>query len=142
MENGNVVSMEILQILTNKQREAYLLHKEGLSYSEIGRRLGKTANAVRQHCVAAERRIKEYEAYQRTETRNNEVVSFPLTRGELKILHEGLQKLEEDALKHTHFGSKGSDWRDKLSYSDLMVQKLRERIEEELYGSTSSSFIN
>ena len=70
---------EVFAILTAKQKEVYLLRMEGMTFAEIGRKLGKSVNAVRENYRGVERRTREYTAYQRAETRNNEVVDFPMT---------------------------------------------------------------
>lgn len=84
--------------------------------------------------------MREYEHYQSVQERNNEIVDFPITRGELRVIHEGLQRLEEDLLKNAHFGAQ-TDWRDKLPYTALILRDLRARTEKELYGFSFSTII-
>lgn len=83
---------EVFAILTAKQKEVYLLRMEGMTFAEIGRKLGKSVNAVRENYRGVERRTREYTAYQRAETRNNEVVDFPMTRGELDSVYMRLSQ--------------------------------------------------
>ena len=132
---------EVFAILTAKQKEVYLLRMEGMTFAEIGRKLGKSVNAVRENYRGVERRTREYTAYQRAETRNNEVVDFPMTCGELKVVCDGLRKLQEDATRNIHPAAQ-KDWRDRLPYSALVVKQLLERAEKEIYGFSFPTVID
>lgn len=132
---------EVFAILTAKQKEVYLLRMEGMTFAEIGRKLGKSVNAVRENYRGVERRTRGYTAYQRAEMRNNEVVDFPMTRGELKVVCDGLRKLQEDATRNIH-PSAQKDWRDRLPYSALVVKQLLERAEKEIYGFSFPTVID
>lgn len=140
MDTENIPTPEALSILTDKQRQAYLLRKEGLTFTAIAERMGNTITAARQSCHGAERRLKEYECYQSAQERNLEVVDFPITRGELRVIHEGLQRLEKDLRKNARPAAQ-TDWRDDLPYSALILRDLRARIEKELYGFTLPTWI-
>lgn len=133
MNIENTPTPEALSILTEKQRQAYLLRKEGLTYTAIAKRMGNTATAARQSCHGAERRLEEYEQYQSAQERNNEIVNFPITRGELRVIHEGLQWLEKDLRKNVRFAAQ-TDWHDRLPYTALILCDLLARVEKELYG--------
>ena len=132
---------EVFEILTEKQKEVYLLRMEGMPFTEISRKLGKSVSAVRENYRGVERRTREYAAYQRAEARNNEVVDFPMTRGELKAVCDGLRKLQEDATRNIRPSSQ-KDWRDRLPYSALVVKQLLERTEKEIYGFSFPTIID
>lgn len=85
--------------LTDKQRTAYALREEGLTFQAIADKMGITASAARNHVRNAERRFREHTAYHRIEQRNLEPLPFDLTRGEGKIILSALQLLERDMMK-------------------------------------------
>ena len=49
-----------LETLTNRQRQAILLWKEGYNQGEIGKLLGITQSAVSEHFAHAVQKLKEY----------------------------------------------------------------------------------
>ena len=49
-----------LETLTNRQRQAILLWKEGYNQEEIGKLLGITRSTVSQHLIYAMRKLKDY----------------------------------------------------------------------------------
>ena len=53
MNIENTPTPEALSTLTEKQRQAYLLRKEGLTYTAIAKRMGNTVTAARQSCHGA-----------------------------------------------------------------------------------------
>lgn len=48
-----------LKILTAKQRQAYLLRQQGLSFRAIGENMGIVGSTARMHFNVAERRLRE-----------------------------------------------------------------------------------
>lgn len=80
-------------ILSEKQKEVYLLREKNMSFAQIAREIGISPSAVRGRCIAAARRIKGYEVYHKIQEQNTVQVEFPITRGELRLIREGLELL-------------------------------------------------
>lgn len=122
-----------LSCLTEKQRTAYELREQGLTFKAIGEEMGITQTAARNHVHNAERRFREYTAYHRIEQRNLEPLPFDLTRGEGKIILSALQLLERDMMKSAVFNVK-SDWRGRLPYEAMIASDLYRKLNVALYG--------
>lgn len=127
--------------LTAKQRKAYELRQRGLTFQKIGEQMGITGNAARENYRGAERRLRDFSRYQSIQERNNESVDFPLTRGELKIIIEGLRKEESAMISHLHMNSQ-ADWRNNLPYTARILRDLLARAEIEIYGVASPSVLD
>lgn len=134
-------SPEALSALTDKQRRAYELRQGGLTYKKVGEQMGITANAARQNFKGAERRLREYARYRHVQERNNEPVDFPLTRGELKMIIEGLRKERRAMTKHLQMSSR-ADWRNNLPYTARILTDLLARAEIEIYGAASQNVLD
>jgi len=119
--------------LTDKQRTAYALREEGLTFQAIADKMGITASAARNHVRNAERRFREHTAYHRIEQRNLEPLPLDLTRGEGKIILSALQLLERDMMKSAVFNVK-SDWRGRLPYEAMIASDLYRKLNVALYG--------
>lgn len=122
-----------LSCLTEKQRTAYELREQGLTFKAIGEEMGITQTAARNHVHNAERRFREYTAYHRIEQRNLEPLPIDLTRGEVKIILSALQLLERDMMKNAVYNVK-SDWRGRLPYEALVASGLYRKVNVALYG--------
>ena len=141
MENQAQVDKTNLSVLTVKQRQAYELRQSGLTFREIGERMGITADAARQNFKGAERRLMDYAKYQRVQEQNYKPVDFPLTRGELKIIIEGLRKEASSMISRRQLGSQ-ADWRNNLPYSARVLRDLLARAEIEIYGVAYPSILD
>lgn len=122
-----------LSCLTEKQRTAYELREQGLTFKAIGEEMGITQTAARNHVHNADRRFREYTAYHRIEQRNLEPLPIDLTRGEVKIILSALQLLERDMMKNAVYNVK-SDWRGRLPYEALVASGLYRKVNVALYG--------
>ena len=109
-----------LSCLTEKQREAYLLREKGLTYQAIGDTMGISCNAARNHVMHAERRFREYTLYHKIEERNLEKADIELTRGEVKVILEALNRLEREIMSDVKFNV-NTDWRGRLPYEARIV---------------------
>ena len=127
-----------LSCLTEKQREAYLLREEGLTYQAIGDKMGLTANAARNHVFHAERRFREYTLYHKIEEKNQELASIDLTRGEVKVIMEALVSLERDIMKSVKFNVQ-TDWRGRLPYEARIVVDIYRKASIAIYGEDHGS---
>lgn len=119
--------------LTEKQRIAYALREEGLTFQAIADKMGISVSAARNHVRHAERRFREYTVYHRIEQRNLEPLPIDLTRGEVKIILSALQLLERDMMKNAVFNVK-SDWRGRLPYEAVIASGLYRKVNVALYG--------
>jgi hypothetical protein len=122
-----------LSILTKRQRAAYLLRQQKMTYKKIGEEMGITANAASELVRHAERRFREYDRYNDAKLRNNVLVDFPMTRGELIFVLSALHLLEADLQKGILDRPK-SDWAGRLPYAYNLVKSLDERLQITLYG--------
>ena len=122
-----------LSILTARQREVWLLYKQGKKKSKIAEELGISCGAVSGHIYSAERRLREYDHYYAVEERNEESVDLPLTRGEVKIIIEALSLYERE-LEHDTVHRAGSDWIGKLPFETKLVADLYDRAQTAIYG--------
>lgn len=122
-----------LSILTKQQRTAYTLRMQGLTFQKIADTMGISANGARQHVRNAERRFREYDRFHAVQTKNATPVTFPLTRGDLKLMLEGLyyvkHKLEHLTPMRVH-----SDWLGRLPYEHQLVEDLVRRVETAIFG--------
>ena len=119
--------------LTNRQREAYKLRAQGLTYQAIGEQLGITMNAARQLCIHAERRFCEYTRYQKIAERNLESVTMDFTRGELKIIMEALTHMERAMSSHAIF-KVNSMWEERLPYEARIIVDVYRKAAKVIYG--------
>ena len=127
-----------LSCLTEKQREAYLLREEGLTYQAIGDKMGISTNAARTHVLHAERRFREYTLYHKIEEKNQELADIDLTRGELKVIMEALVCLERDIMKTVKFNVQ-TDWRGRLPYEAKVVVDAYRKASIAVYGEDHGS---
>ena len=127
-----------LSCLTEKQREAYLLREEGLTYQAIGDKMGISMNAARTHVLHAERRFREYTLYHKIEERNLEPAQINLTRGELKVILEALVSHEREIMRTTKFNVQ-TDWRGRLPYEARVVVDIYRKASIAIYGEDHGS---
>lgn len=122
-----------LSALTKRQREAYLLRMNNMSYAKIGKVLGISTSAAGQLIHCAERRFREYDRFMDARQRNTVPVEFPVTRGELLLILSGLDLLEADMSKES-FKRTSYDWTGRLSYKYELIKALNKRIQMAVYG--------
>ena len=84
-----------LSILTERQRQVYLLRQQKLTFAQIGEQLGISAASAGTTYHAAHRRLRDaailHDAPSEHDTRP---VDFPLTRGELEAIAGALFLLQ------------------------------------------------
>ena len=119
--------------LTEKQRIAYELREQGLTYQAIADKMGVTITSARNHVRNAERRFREYTIYHRIEQRNLEPLPLDLTRGEVKMIIDALQLLERDMMKKAVFNVT-TDWRGRLPYDATILTELYRKAVIAVYG--------
>lgn len=127
-----------LSCLTEKQREAYLLREDGLTYQAIGDKMGISMNAARNHVLHAERRFREYTLYHKIEERNLEPAQIELTRGEVKVILEALVSHEREIMRTTKFNVQ-TDWRGHLPYEAKIVVDIYRKACISIYGEDHGS---
>lgn len=123
-----------LSILTERQKTAFLLRQQGLTYEKIGRQMGISPAAAGRNVKLAERRFREYQRYHDGRLRNTVPVEFPLTRGELRRILEGLEILDADLANKAGAWNIRVDWMGRLPYEAQLVGDLMERAQMALYG--------
>ncbi|MCD8357417.1 MAG: hypothetical protein LUE11_12725 [Clostridia bacterium] len=121
-----------LSILTKQQRTAYTLRTQGLTFQKIADTMGISASMARQHVRNAERRFREYDRFRATQMKNATPVAFPLTRGDLKIILEGLYHTKHN-LERTKPMSADSDWLGSFLYKSQSVEDLVRRVETVIF---------
>lgn len=121
-----------LSVLSKKQRTAYILREQGLTYREAAKIMGISSNAVRQHIYNAGRRLREYEQFHAVKTNNELPVEFPMTRGELKIIVMGLRYIHQK-LSHVAPSRINTDWLGLLPYEHQLAEQVLNRAESALY---------
>ncbi len=126
-----------LSILSEKQKEVYLLREKNMSFAKISEKLGISETAVRGRYTNAIRRIKEYEHYNKVKERNTIQVAFPITRGELLLIYEGLRLLTKSK---PYAVSKNvlTDIEGRKSYKRTLIDNLIERAEEAIENTFNS----
>lgn len=128
-----------LSILTERQRTAYSLWVQRRNYSQVGREMEITPEAVRQLIKGAERRFREYKEYNDAQLENNVAVDFALTRGDLKLALQGLRLLEAELEKGLPKGL-SNDWKGRLPYKYQRITALSKRIQLALYGKLTYEY--
>lgn len=118
-----------LHILTERQRDVYLLKQQKMSYKKISEVLGITPSIARSIYENAMRRLIDYEYYHAVEERNDEKTDFPLTRGELKLIREGLVLLS-DSRQYSVSGNAKADRQGRKSYKRLVIDRMIDRADE------------
>lgn len=121
------------EILTERQRQAWTMRQQGLTYRKIAEAMDITSSAASQLVHNAERRFREYEKDQRIEARNQEIIQIELTRGEVELL---LHLLEACSSKGSYLvrEESASDWRKRLGYESFLIPGLCEKLQTKLYG--------
>ena len=110
---------DFFRFFTDRQKEVYRLREQKMTFVQIGNTLGISKNAARQHYQNALRRIREYEAYNRMIEHNNQLVDFPLTRGELKLIYIGLNELTK-IKPYRVMANVRSNWEEKEATNALL----------------------
>ncbi len=123
---------DFFRFFTDRQKEVYRLREQKMTFVQIGNTLGISKNAARQHYQNALRRIREYEAYNRMIEHNNQLVDFPLTRGELKLIYIGLNELTK-IKPYRVMANVRSNWEEKRSYERIIIDDLIDRAFEAIY---------
>lgn len=119
-----------LSCLTQRQREAYDLRQKGLTFKKIAEKMGITESGAHSLIISANRRLKKRDAYHQDLLKNNQPVAFPLTRGELKIIVEGLQGLAFELSKKHKCRNVKTHMEDNLPYEAQIVESLIERADQ------------
>lgn len=122
-----------LSILTERQKTAWELREQGLTYAAIAKEMGITSSAVRTHIVNAERRFREYEYFNDAKEKNAELLNLDLTRGEVKLLVDALLKFEKELLAEAHLNVK-TDWKGRIPYRGQVAVNLLYKLQEAAYG--------
>ena len=123
-----------LSILTERQREVYLLRQQGMTCKYIGEELHLSVSAVSLHLRNAQRRFRQYQAFQEEKKRDGQTVAFSISRIELALIIEGLVLL--GGKMHREIGGRNirSDWQGRMPYRALAADALLTRAQLALYG--------
>ena len=122
-----------LNILTEKQREAWELREKGMTYKEMAAQMGISMSAARAHVIKAERRFREYERFIKMKENDNETEVLTLTHGEIKLLVDALMKYEQELLHEARHDIR-TDWQGRILYDELLVITLSEKLQHMVYG--------
>lgn len=119
--------------LTEKQKTAYTLRQTGLSYKAIGQAMNHiTPSAARELVLNAQRGIRSYERHLKALEKNQDLLNFTLSRGEMKMVVCGLRMLRAHKTCRTLF------WYDDLrledSKIDLLIERSIDALSEEVEG--------
>lgn len=128
-----------LSILTEKQKSAYLLHRQGLTLQEIGNQMGTSASTARYHLKGADLRLREVARYEARLAQRLEQVDFPLTRVELELIGDGLELLFQDFRKAAARGANSHQWQHRIAPETKVVEALLRRIDSILGSKTPES---
>lgn len=127
-----------LSILTEKQRQAYVLRQNGETFQQIAKIMNITTNAARQHCIGADRRFKEYERYNAEKEKNSMPLNLNITFGDLEFILRALEHFQRYIEGRVGRNVK-TDWMGKLPYEYMLLEKLTERIYS-VYTDTLKNF--
>ena len=130
-----------VSVLTERQRMAYTLRRQGLTYAKVGEAMGISTNAATAHVKAAERRFREYQLYHDKQKSNDRPVELPLTYGELELVMEGLGLLQKDMLNRIGGRNVRSDWKGRLPYEAQILSDVYRKAQAALYGKAIISGI-
>lgn len=123
-----------LSVLTERQRMAYTLRQQGLTYAKVGEAMGVSSSGAERNIKAAERRLREYAAYHAWQERNDEPVELPLTRGELRLVLRGLQMVENEIAQSVNTWNYRTDWKGRLPYEARILAGVLRRAHTAFYG--------
>lgn len=123
---------DFFRFFTERQKEVYRLREQKMTFVQIGNTLGISRSAARQHYQNALRRIREYEAYNRMKEHNNQLVDFPLTRGELKLIYLGLSELIK-VKPYKVTANVRTNIEEQKSYERIIIDDLMDRAFETIY---------
>lgn len=119
-----------LSVLTEKQRQAFLMKQKGLTFAQMGKEMGTTAHSARQLFMNAERRLKAHEEYVDQLAKDSEKIELPITIGELKIIIEALEMLHFQRRPWAKDNSK--DWIARKQHQFLLLDGLLQRFQNML----------
>lgn len=134
-DRGERVMENNLEFLTERQREAYELRQKNFTFAKIAVKMGITRSRARRLVLDADRRFQEYKAYQKKVTENNQPIIFPINRGELELIVEGMYKLQFEISKRHGGRNVKNSLLDKLPYKAQILDSLIERSEKLLLTS-------
>ena len=100
------------------------------TFKKIAEKMGITESGAHSLIISANRRLKKRDAYHQDLLKNNQPVAFPLTRGELKIIVEGLQGLAFELSKKHKCRNVKTHMEDNLPYEAQIVESLIERADQ------------
>ena len=116
--------------LSSRQKQAYKLRQRGLTYQKIAETMQITKSGARSLVISAGRRLREQENYLEQSKKNNEPVAFPVTRGELKLIEEGLYRLAREISKKHNTSNVKTNRLDNLPYEAQLIDSLIQRAEQ------------
>ena len=119
-------------MLSDRQRLAYTLREQGLTYQKIGEQMGISAGSASQAVHLAQHRLREYETFCRWKEQNAQSIEFPLTRGELTLFLDGARNLRLHMLRHAARWAR-TDWVGRLPYEFDLLEELIGRAQGALH---------
>lgn len=118
----------ILRILTQRQRRAWLLREQGLTYAQIGQEMGISQASARSLVRSAENRLRECEQYHCAEERNDDAFLIGVTAGECKLLIECIKQYEQKLYRGAR-GQSNPDWREGVPYTAQLLPELLNKLQ-------------
>ena len=124
-----------VSVLTERQRMAYTLRQQGLTYAKVGEAMGISSSGAERNIKAAERLLRECAAYHAWQKKNDEPAELPLTRGELRLVLRGLQMVEKEIARPVNARNCRIGWKDRLPYETRILAGVLRRAHTALYGA-------
>lgn len=121
-----------LSILTERQRQVYLLRQQNLTFVQIGARLGTSAASASKAYHTAYRRLRDAAillgAPPRTDVRP---VDFPLTRGELEAIAGALSLLNREMCRKAGLSAAPTDpLPPRIAQVSALLHRARQALEQ------------
>lgn len=129
-----------LKILTAKQRQAYLLRQQGLSFRAIGENMGIIDSTARMHFNMAERRLREKAHDDAQNAWSETPILISTTQGQVQALLDCLDWLDGAVRRKVYRSSKNSQ--DRLPYSVRVLKGFVEQLQMDLYGEVHWDFLS
>lgn len=122
-----------LSILTDNQRKAWLLRTQGMSYKRIADDMGISAYMARMQVQNAQRRFYQYQNFCREKVQNEEIITIELSKGELRVIVDGLRSVQDALVKKAHMNVK-TDWRGRLPYQCQIISTALKKTQIAAFG--------
>lgn len=118
---------EELAILTERQREIYILRGKGMSFTRIAKEKGISTSAVSKCFQIATKKLEKFRQYQEQQKRNDIPIKITVTRREVLLIAEGLELLDAVSKQRIR-GNTVCEERFPTPYENHFIETLIKRI--------------